>query len=181
MSVWCAHYRPTYLYSPKLIRGWAKTQVITRCYYLNCDSQNDILDNPNPCKMKLGLWNTKCRYNPKYAPQYTSKHTNYLKFSSLVRFPLDTHSWHPNREWPHLWNISRVNEEKLKVHNMTQPLDLETLRSPLTMPQKCPPYTLGGEGGSAQYEIGGGPSLVFKIEALIWVSFWRVVKFQPFS
>ena len=52
------------------------------------------------------LWNIKCRYDPKYAPQYKFKHTNYVKLSTLVCFPLDTHSWHPNHEWPLLWGAT---------------------------------------------------------------------------
>ena len=34
------------------------------------------------------------------APQYKSKHANYVRLSNLVLKPLDTHSWYPNRECP---------------------------------------------------------------------------------
>ena len=34
------------------------------------------------------LWNIKCSYDPKYAPQYKSKHTNNVKLSILVCFLL---------------------------------------------------------------------------------------------
>jgi hypothetical protein len=44
----------------------------------------------------------KCRYDPKYALQYKSKHTKHVKLSKKVRFPLDTKKWYPNRECPHL-------------------------------------------------------------------------------
>ena len=50
-------------------------------------NQNDILNNPIPCKLTLlvySIWNIKCRYDPKYAPQYKSKHTNYVELSNLV-------------------------------------------------------------------------------------------------
>jgi hypothetical protein len=50
-------------------------------------NQNDILDNPIPCKLNLSvysIWSINCRYDPKYAPQYKSKHTNYVKLSTLV-------------------------------------------------------------------------------------------------
>ena len=50
-------------------------------------NQNDILDNPIPCKLTLSvysIWSIKCRYDPKYVPQYKSKHTNYVKLSNLV-------------------------------------------------------------------------------------------------
>jgi hypothetical protein len=33
-------------------------------------------------------------------PQHKSKPTNYVKLTTLVRFHLDTHSWHPKCEWP---------------------------------------------------------------------------------
>ena len=42
--------------------------IIHRCPLSN---QNDILDNPIPCKLTLSvysLWNIKWRYDPKYAP-----------------------------------------------------------------------------------------------------------------
>jgi hypothetical protein len=32
----------------------------------------------------------KCRFDPKHAPQYKSKHTKYVKLSKKVLFPLDT-------------------------------------------------------------------------------------------
>ena len=49
--------------------------------------QNDVLDNPIPCKLTLSMysiWSIKCRHDPIYAPQYKSKHTNYVKLSNLV-------------------------------------------------------------------------------------------------
>jgi hypothetical protein len=50
-------------------------------------NQNGILDNPIPCKLTLSeysKWSINCRYDPKHAPQYKSKHTNYVKLSNLV-------------------------------------------------------------------------------------------------
>ena len=50
-------------------------------------NQNDILNNPIPCKLTLSmysLWNIKCRYDPKYASQYKYKDTNYVKVSTGV-------------------------------------------------------------------------------------------------
>ena len=50
-------------------------------------NQNDILNNPIPCELTLSvysIWSIKCRYDPKYVPQYKSKHTNYVKLSNLV-------------------------------------------------------------------------------------------------
>jgi hypothetical protein len=50
-------------------------------------NQNDILDNPIPCKWTLSvysIWSINYRYDSKYAPQYKSKHTNYVKLSNLV-------------------------------------------------------------------------------------------------
>jgi hypothetical protein len=41
-------------------------------------NQKDILDDPIPSKLTLSvytIWSMKCRYDPKYAPQYKSKHT----------------------------------------------------------------------------------------------------------
>ena len=66
-------------------------------------NQNDILDNPIPCKLTLlvySIWNTKWRYDRKYASQYKSKHTNYVKLSNWVITLLHTHSWYPTRECP---------------------------------------------------------------------------------
>jgi len=42
----------------------------------------------------------KCRYDPKYASQYKSKHTKHVKLSKKVRFLLDTQKEYLNREWP---------------------------------------------------------------------------------
>ena len=56
-------------------------------------NQNDILDDPIPCKLILSvysIWSMKCRYDPKYASQYKSKHTKYVKLSKIVLLPLDT-------------------------------------------------------------------------------------------
>ena len=64
-------------------------------------NQKDILDNPIPCKSTLlvySLWNTNWRHDPTYAPQYKSKHSNYVKLSNLLLKLLDTHSWYPDRE-----------------------------------------------------------------------------------
>ena len=64
-------------------------------------NQKDILDNPIPCKPTLlvySLWNTNWRHDPTYAPQYKSKHSNYVKLSNLLLKLLDTHSWYPDRE-----------------------------------------------------------------------------------
>jgi hypothetical protein len=50
-------------------------------------NQNDILDNPIPCKLTwsvYSIWIINYRYHPKYASQYKSKHTNYVKLSNLV-------------------------------------------------------------------------------------------------
>jgi hypothetical protein len=40
----------------------------------------------------VGVLNMKyeCRYDPKYASQYKSKHTKHVKLSKKVLFPLDT-------------------------------------------------------------------------------------------
>jgi len=48
-------------------------------------SQNDILDDPIPCRLNwvvYSIWSAKFRYDPKYAPQYKSKHSNYVKLSN---------------------------------------------------------------------------------------------------
>jgi hypothetical protein len=66
-------------------------------------NQTDILDDPIPSKLTLlvySIWNMKCRYDPKYASQYKSKHTKHVKLSKKVRFPLDTQKEYLNREWP---------------------------------------------------------------------------------
>jgi hypothetical protein len=50
-------------------------------------NENDILDNPIPCKLTLSvysIWSINYRYDPKYTPQYKSKHTNYVKLADLV-------------------------------------------------------------------------------------------------
>ena len=55
-------------------------------------NQKDILDDPIPSKLTLSMysiWSMKCRYDPKYASQYKSKHTKHVKLSKKVRFPLD--------------------------------------------------------------------------------------------
>jgi predicted HAD superfamily hydrolase len=44
----------------------------------------------------------KCRYDPKCAPQYKSKHTKYVKLSKKVFKPLDTQKYYPNSESPHV-------------------------------------------------------------------------------
>ena len=52
-----------------------------------------MLDDPIPCKLTLSVyskWSMKCWYDPKYAPQYKSKHTKYIKLSKIVLKPLDT-------------------------------------------------------------------------------------------
>ena len=56
-------------------------------------NQNDILDDPIPSKLTLSvysIWSMKCKYDPKYAPQYKSKHTKYVKLSKRVLKLLDT-------------------------------------------------------------------------------------------
>ena len=56
-------------------------------------SQNDFLDGHIPSKLTLSvylIWSMKCRYDPKYAPQYKSKHTKHVKLSKKVLKPLDT-------------------------------------------------------------------------------------------
>jgi hypothetical protein len=44
----------------------------------------------------------ECRYDPKYASQYKSKHTKHVKLSKKIRFPLDTQKEYLNCEWPRL-------------------------------------------------------------------------------
>ena len=51
-------------------------------------NQNDILDNPFPCKLTLSvysIWSIKCRYDLKHAPQYKNKHTNSRGGHSIVK------------------------------------------------------------------------------------------------
>ena len=42
----------------------------------------------------------KCRFDPKYASQYKSKHTKHVKLSKKIRFPLDAQKEYPNRDGP---------------------------------------------------------------------------------
>ena len=54
---------------------------------------NDILDDRIPSKLTLSvysIWSIKCRYDPKYAPQYKFKHTKYVKLSKTILKPVDT-------------------------------------------------------------------------------------------
>jgi hypothetical protein len=66
----------------------------------------------------------KCRYDPKYASQYKSKHTKHVKLFKKVRFPLDTQKEYPNREWPHLhsWGIFVVKKDKHNNFDVKKPM-----------------------------------------------------------
>ena len=64
----------------------------------------------------------KCRYDPKYALQYKSKHTKHVKLSKKVRFPLDTEKWYPNRECPHIQILILLFEVFDIFNNFNYPL-----------------------------------------------------------
>ena len=64
-----------------------RSTILTKTHKCSLRNENDILDNPIPCKLTLlvySIWNIKYKYDPKYAPQYISMHTNYIKLSKLV-------------------------------------------------------------------------------------------------
>jgi hypothetical protein len=70
-----------------------KVNNLDRTFQCPLRNQKDILDDPIPSKLTLSvysIWIMKCRFDPKYAPQYKSKHTNYVKLSKKVFKPLDT-------------------------------------------------------------------------------------------
>jgi hypothetical protein len=53
----------------------------------------------------------ECRYAPKYASQYKSKHTKHVKLSKKIRFPLDAQKEYPDREWPQVFWALICNEK----------------------------------------------------------------------
>jgi hypothetical protein len=63
----------------------------------------------------------KCRYAPKYASQYKSKHTKHVKLSKKARFPLDAQKEYPNHEWPPLKREIQLTKDIFKstiyIHN----------------------------------------------------------------
>ena len=56
-------------------------------------SQISVLPMSN---MNISILPRPTPTDPKHASQYKSKHTNYVKLSTLVRYPLKNPSWHPN-------------------------------------------------------------------------------------